>query len=104
MRNRFNINEAEKKRIKGLHNIKEEDFVSIRGYDNDYTEESSDDGGRCENCDRKFQWKEVPSGWDEEYCDECNEEYNTYECRNCREEVDTPDSWCSKECYKEYHQ
>jgi hypothetical protein len=104
MRNRFNINESEKKRIKSLYNIKEEDFVSIRGYDSDYTEDSSDDVGRCENCDRKFQWKEVPSGWDEEYCDECNEEYNTYECRNCREEVDTPDSWCSKECYKEYHQ
>ena len=41
MKNRFNISEEEKKRIKGLHDIKEEDFVSGRGYDSNYTE----DGG-----------------------------------------------------------
>ena len=40
MNNRFNLNEEEKNRIKGLHNIKEEDFVSRRGYDSDYTEDS----------------------------------------------------------------
>jgi len=39
MKNRFNISEEEKKRIKGLHNIKEEDFVSRRGYDSDYIED-----------------------------------------------------------------
>lgn len=41
MKNRFNISEEEKKRIKGLHNIKEEDFVSRRGYDSNYTEDGS---------------------------------------------------------------
>ena len=41
MKNRFNISEEEKKRIKGLHNIKEEDFVSGRGYDSNYTEDGS---------------------------------------------------------------
>lgn len=35
----FNITEEEKNRIRGLHNIKEEDFVSGRGYDSDYAPE-----------------------------------------------------------------
>jgi len=103
MKNRFNISEEEKKRIKGLHNIKE-DFVSGRGYDSNYIKDVSDDMGRCENCDSKFQWKEVPSGWDEDYCESCNEELNPYECMNCREEVENPDTFCSKDCYSEYNQ
>ena len=41
MKNRFNISEEEKKRIKGLHNIKEEYFDSRRGYDSNYTEDGS---------------------------------------------------------------
>ena len=28
---------------------------------------------QCYNCDEMYEWKEVPSGWDEEYCTECNE-------------------------------
>ncbi len=39
---------------------------------------------------------------DDEYCDDCNEEHNYYECNNCSEEVDEPDTFCSKSCYKEY--
>ena len=57
---------------------------------------------QCYQCDREFEWKEVPRGYDEEYCDECNEEHNHYECNNCREEVDEPDTFCSEWCYKEY--
>ena len=41
MKNRFNLNEEEKNRIKGLHNINEdEEFVSRRGYDSDDTVEN----------------------------------------------------------------
>jgi len=34
------LSEEEKNRIRRLHNIKEEDFVSRRGYDSDYTTEN----------------------------------------------------------------
>ena len=34
------LSEEEKNRIRGLHNIKEEDFVSARGYDRDYAPEN----------------------------------------------------------------
>jgi len=34
------LSEEEKNRIRGLHNIKEEDFVSTRGYDRDYVPEN----------------------------------------------------------------
>ena len=90
----FNTPEEEKDRIRGLHLTESKNRKIILEHDTE----------KCENCDNSYEWKEVPSGWDEEYCETCNEDYNTYECRNCKEEVDTPDSWCSKECYDEYHQ
>jgi hypothetical protein len=100
MKNTFNVSEEEKNRIRGLHLTEQEigDFFKPR------IEPVVDDMGQCENCDNKFQWKDVPSGWDEDYCESCNEELNTYECRNCREEVETPDTFCSKDCHNEYHQ
>jgi len=57
---------------------------------------------QCYNCDEMYEWKEVPSGWDEEYCTECNERLNPYLCSNCNEEVDEPDTFCSKWCSQEY--
>tara|TARA_R110001583_G_scaffold78667_3_gene213122 strand:+ start:17285 stop:17575 length:291 start_codon:yes stop_codon:yes gene_type:complete len=96
MRNKFNLNEEEKNRIRGLH-LNESTGTLI-------TPEVNNDMERCENCENLYQWKEVPSGWDENYCENCNEEHNTYECRNCREEVENPDTWCGKDCYKEYYQ
>jgi len=57
---------------------------------------------QCYNCDEMYEWKEVPSGWDEEYCTECNERLNPYLCNNCNEEVDEPDTFCSKWCSQEY--
>ena len=64
--------------------------------------EKTKDLEQCYNCDEYYEWKEVPRGYDEEYCDECNEKHNYYECNNCSEEVDEPDTFCSKSCYKEY--
>tara|TARA_R110000751_G_scaffold40071_1_gene95151 strand:- start:106 stop:273 length:168 start_codon:yes stop_codon:yes gene_type:complete len=29
---------------------------------------------QCYNCDRDYKYIEVPSGWDEDFCRECNEE------------------------------
>ena len=92
MKNSFNLNKEEKNRIRGLH-LNESIDRAI-----------NPEMVRCENCDHKFQWREVPSGWDENYCENCNEERNTYECMNCREEVENPDTWCSKYCYQEYYQ
>ena len=88
----FNISEEEKSRIRGLHLTESKNEKITLEHDTD----------KCENCENDYQWKEVPSGWDEEYCENCNKDHNTYKCRNCNEDVDTPDSWCSKECYDEY--
>jgi predicted amidophosphoribosyltransferase len=96
MENRFKVNEEEKNRILGLH--------LTESMDDRVTSKLNNTMERCENCDNKFQWKEVPSGWDEDYCESCNLETNHYECKNCREEVENPDTWCSRECYKEYNQ
>jgi len=64
--------------------------------------EESQDLEQCYNCDEMYQWKEVPRGWDEEYCTECNEEINPYLCNNCNEEVEEENTFCSKWCSQEY--
>ena len=58
----------------------------------------------CYNCDKEYQWVEVPSGWDEDYCTECNEELSVFECRNCREEVKEADTFCCRDCSIEYYE
>jgi len=103
MKNIFNLTEKEKNRIRRLHLNESMDEI-IKPYEFRDTKRSISDAERCENCEKEFQWQEVPSGWDENYCESCNDEYNAYECMNCREEVENPDTWCSRECYKEYHQ
>jgi len=57
---------------------------------------------QCYNCNEMYEFVEVPRGWDEEYCTECNEENSTYLCNNCNEEVDEEDTFCSKWCSQEY--
>jgi len=64
--------------------------------------EKTKDLEQCYNCDEYYEWKEVPRGWDEEYCDECNEELNPYLCNNCNEEVEEENTFCSKWCSQEY--
>jgi len=57
---------------------------------------------QCYNCDEMYEWKEVPKGYDEEYCDNCNDLHSHYQCNNCNEEVNDPDTYCSKWCSQEY--
>tara|TARA_R110000765_G_scaffold412776_2_gene512565 strand:+ start:329 stop:517 length:189 start_codon:yes stop_codon:yes gene_type:complete len=58
----------------------------------------------CYNCDKHYEWVEVASGWDEDYCTDCNEKLSVFECRNCREEVEIPDTFCCKDCSVEYYE
>lgn len=56
----------------------------------------------CYNCDEEFIVIDVPSGYREDYCTECNEDINYFTCRVCDDEILVADSFCSKECHTEY--
>ncbi len=56
----------------------------------------------CYSCDKEYTKIDVPNGWDDEYCEDCNEMYSEYECKNCKNIVDEPDTFCGEYCYQEY--